>query len=77
MSLTSLADNNVNKQHCYARNNRQAFPRSQDCYIRNSTDITSVVWRSFEYRHACVGLLLVGRLSLYREIVREAREFIP
>jgi hypothetical protein len=24
-ALASLADNNVNKQHCYARNNRQAF----------------------------------------------------
>jgi fatty-acid desaturase len=24
-ALASLADNNVNKQHCYARNSRQAF----------------------------------------------------
>jgi hypothetical protein len=45
--------------------------------IHSSED---VVWESFEYRRACVsgyGLLLVGRLSSYREIVREAREFIP
>jgi hypothetical protein len=42
MDLASLADNNVNKQHCYARNNRQAFPRSQDCCLRTSTDIISV-----------------------------------
>jgi hypothetical protein len=39
-----------------------------------------VVRRLFEYRRACVsgyGLLLDGRLSSYREIVRRAREFIP
>jgi hypothetical protein len=39
-----------------------------------------VAWNSFKYRHSGVfgyGLLLVGKLSLYREIVREAREFIP
>jgi hypothetical protein len=33
-----------------------------------------------ECRRACVfgyGLLLVGRLNLYREIEREASEFIP
>jgi hypothetical protein len=40
-ALASLAGNNVNKQHCYARNNRQAFPRSQDCCLRTSTDIFS------------------------------------
>jgi hypothetical protein len=48
--------------------------------IRNYTDMTSVVLKSFEYRRACVlgyGLLLVGRLSSHREIVRGAREFIP
>jgi hypothetical protein len=32
-ALASLADNSVDKQHCYARNNRQAFPRSQDCFV--------------------------------------------
>jgi hypothetical protein len=37
-ALASLADNNVNKHNCYARNNRQAFPRSQDCCLRTSTD---------------------------------------
>jgi hypothetical protein len=39
---------------------------------------SSVCWNSLECR--CVfgyGLLLVGRLSSYREIVRGAREFIP
>jgi hypothetical protein len=41
-TLASLADNNVIKQHCYARNNRQAFPRSQDCCLRTSTDIFCV-----------------------------------
>jgi hypothetical protein len=58
--------------------------------LRTSTDIGTVcvgihssedvVWESFEYRRACVsgyGLLLVGRLSSYREIARGAREFIP
>jgi hypothetical protein len=47
--------------------------------IQNSTDMTSVVWNSFEYRRSGVfgyGLLLVRRLSSYREIVRGAREFI-
>jgi hypothetical protein len=57
--------------------------------LRTSTDIGTVcvgihssedvVWRSFEYRRACVsdyGLLLVGRLSSYKENAREAREFI-
>jgi hypothetical protein len=48
-------------------------------FLRTSTDITSVVLKSFEYRRACVsgyGHFLVGRLSSYREIVRGAREFI-
>jgi hypothetical protein len=49
-TLASLAYNNVNKQHCYAHNNKTRFYG-----IRDSTDITSVVWRSFEYRRACVG----------------------
>jgi hypothetical protein len=38
------------------------------------------VWKSLKSRRACVfgyGLLLVGRLSLYREIARGAHEFIP
>jgi hypothetical protein len=52
--------------------------------FRTSTDIGSVcvgirssedvVWESFKYRRACVsgyGLLLVGRLSSYREIAWE------
>jgi hypothetical protein len=79
-ALASLANNNVNKQHCYARNNRQAFLWLRDGCLRTSTDITSVVWNSLEYRRDCVsgyGLLLVGRRSSYREIVREARGFIP
>jgi hypothetical protein len=41
-TLASLADNNVNKQHCYARNNRQAFPWLQDGSLRTSTDIGTV-----------------------------------
>jgi hypothetical protein len=79
-ALASLADNNVNKQHCYARNKRQVFPRSQDCCIRNSTDMNSVCVGIRSSADMCVfgyALLLVGRLSLYREIAREAREFIP
>jgi hypothetical protein len=39
-----------------------------------------VFWRSLESRRACVfgyELLLVGRLSSYREIVRGASEFVP
>jgi hypothetical protein len=55
-ALVSLADNNVNKQHCYARNNRQAFPRSQDCCFRTSTDVFSVFWKSLQSRRACVWL---------------------
>jgi hypothetical protein len=61
-ALASLADNNVNKQHCYARNNRQAFLWLRDCCLRTSTDINSVVLKSRESRRACVfgyGLLLV------------------
>jgi hypothetical protein len=38
-ALASLADNNVNKQHCYARSNRQAFPWLRDGCLRTSTDI--------------------------------------
>jgi hypothetical protein len=79
-ALASLSDNNVNKQHCYASNNRQAFPRSQDCCLRTSTDIFSVCFRMRSSADVCVfgyGLLLVGRLSSYREIARGAREFIP
>jgi hypothetical protein len=49
-ALASLADNNVNKQHCYARNNRQAFPWSQDCCLRTSTDIV------LECRRVCIWL---------------------
>jgi hypothetical protein len=37
-----LADNNVNKQHYYARNNRQAFPWKRDGCLRTSTDIGRV-----------------------------------
>jgi hypothetical protein len=54
MALASLVDNNVNKQHCYTRNNRQAFPWLQDGCLRTSTDIGSVVLRSRESRRACV-----------------------
>jgi hypothetical protein len=47
------------------------------CYLRTSNDITSVCWNSLECRRVFgYGLLLVGRLSSYREIVRGAREFI-
>jgi hypothetical protein len=47
--------------------------------IWNSTDITSVFWNSLECRRVCIwlGLLLVGGLSSYQKIAREAREFIP
>jgi hypothetical protein len=55
-ALASLADNNVNKQHCYAHNNRQAFPRSQDCCLRTSKDIFSVCWNSLECRRVCIWL---------------------
>jgi hypothetical protein len=55
-ALASLADNNVNKKDCYARNNRQAFPQSQDCCLRTSTDIGSVVWNSLECRCVCIWL---------------------
>jgi hypothetical protein len=42
-----------------------------------STDITSVCWNLLECRRVFGhGLRLVGRLSSYREIAREAREFI-
>jgi fatty-acid desaturase len=34
-ALASLVDNNVNKQHCYTRNNRQAFPWLRDCLSSN------------------------------------------
>jgi hypothetical protein len=45
--------------------------------LRTSTDITSVCWNLLECRRIFgYGLLLVGRLSSYREIVRGAREFI-
>jgi hypothetical protein len=49
------------------------------CYLRTSTEMTSVFWNSLECRRGVFGygLLLVGRLSSYREIVRGAREFIP
>jgi hypothetical protein len=53
-ALASLADSNVNKQHCYARNNRQAFPRSQDCCLRISTDIQCVL--EFARVQTCVYL---------------------
>jgi hypothetical protein len=79
-ALASLADKNVNKQHCYARNNRQAFLWLWDGCLRPLTDIGSVFWESLEYRRACVsgyGLPLVGRLSSYWEIARGARELIP
>jgi hypothetical protein len=55
-ALASLADNNVNKQHYYAHNNRQAFPRSQDCCFWTSTDIFGVCWNSLECRHVCIWL---------------------
>jgi hypothetical protein len=53
---------------------------SSGCCLLTSIDLVSRVWKSRECRRACVfgyGLLLLGRLSSYREIVREAREFIP
>jgi hypothetical protein len=46
--------------------------------IRNSTDMTSVVWRSFEYRRACVfgyGLLLVGRQFVSGNCERSPRVY--
>jgi hypothetical protein len=45
----------------------------------DSTDIVSPCLEIAACRRACVfgyGLLLVGRLNLYREIVREAHDFI-
>jgi hypothetical protein len=77
-ALASLPDNNVNKQHCYARNNRQAF-----LWLRN------LLSSNFYWYNQCVGIRsstdvciwlrtpFGWRLSSYREIVREAREFIP
>jgi hypothetical protein len=49
------------------------------CCLRTSTDIVSRVWKSpsADVRVFGYGLLLVGRPSLYREIAREACEFIP
>jgi hypothetical protein len=54
-ALASLAGNNVNKHHCYVCNNRQAFPRSQDCCLWTSTDI-GVFWNSLECRRVCIWL---------------------
>jgi hypothetical protein len=54
MALAPLADNNVNKQHCYARNNRQAFLGLWDWSIRNYTDMTRV----------CVGIHLSADVYL-------------
>jgi hypothetical protein len=65
----------VDKQHCCG----WAFLWLRDGGLRTSMDITSMCCNSLECRRACVsgyGLLLVGRLSSYREIVRGAREFI-
>jgi hypothetical protein len=55
-ALASLAVNNVNKQHCYTRNNRQAFPRSQDCCFRTSTDISCVFFGNRSSTDVCVCL---------------------
>jgi hypothetical protein len=68
-------------QHCYARDNRHG-----DVSMFTGLLSSDFYWYSqscleiAECRRACVfgyGLLLVGRLSSYREIAREAREFIP
>jgi hypothetical protein len=78
-ALASLADNNVNKQHCYARNNRQAVPWLRDGCLRTSTDMTTVFWNSLECRRVYlatdsfwledwvrIGKLREEHVSLYR-----------
>jgi hypothetical protein len=77
----SLADNNANKQHCYARNNSHVDVSMVTGLVVFEHLLISPVCVGIRSRaDVCVfgyGLLLVGRLSSYREIVREAREFIP
>jgi hypothetical protein len=64
--LRFIVAQQCNQQHCYARNNDTSFYG-----IRTSTDIKSVCWNSLECRRVFgYGLLLVGRLSSYREIAR-------
>jgi hypothetical protein len=53
--LAWLVDNNLNKQQCYAGNNRQASHRYGIRSLRTSIDLDSVFWESFEWRHPIVG----------------------
>jgi hypothetical protein len=56
MALESVADNNVNKQHCYTRNNIQAFPWLWDGCLRTSMDIQCGLEFTRVQTWLCVGL---------------------
>jgi hypothetical protein len=69
-------------QHCYARNNRHGDVSMVTGLLSTDSYRFSQSCLEIARVHTCVcvfgyGLRLVGRLSSYREIARETREFIP
>jgi hypothetical protein len=55
-ALASLADNNVNKQHCYARNNRQAFLWLRDSLSSESDWFVEQCMLEFTRVRMCIWL---------------------